>query len=84
MVRIVWGDDRVPIYFYAWHILKVWHLRLMEKIKNNEVRCAILDDLHTVMYMPIEPNESIETFMTCGRNKIIVNFTQHLSNDSWT
>jgi hypothetical protein len=56
----------------------------MEKIKNNEVRCAILDDLHTVMYMPIEPNESIETFMTCGRNKIIENFTQHLSNDSWT
>jgi hypothetical protein len=56
----------------------------MEKIKNNEMRHAILDDLHTVMYMPIEPNESIEAFMTHGRNKIIESFTQHLSGDSWT
>jgi hypothetical protein len=55
----------------------------MEKIKNNEVQCAILDDFHTVMYMPIEPSESIETFMTSGKNKIIENFTQHLSSDSW-
>jgi hypothetical protein len=47
----------------------------MEKIKNNEMRRAILDDLHTIMYMPIEPNESIETFMTHGRNKIIESFT---------
>jgi len=54
----------------------------MEKIKDNEVRCVILVDLHTVMYMPIEPNESIETFMTHGRNKIIESFTQHLSGDS--
>jgi hypothetical protein len=44
----------------------------------------MLDDLHIVMYMPIEPNESIETFMTCERNKIIGSFTQHSHNDSWT
>jgi len=56
----------------------------MEKIKNNEVWCAILDDLHTVIYMPIEPSESIEAFMTHGRNKIIENFTQYLPSDSWT
>jgi hypothetical protein len=56
----------------------------MEKIKDNEMLRAILNDLHIVMYMPIEPNESIETFMTRGRNKIIENFTQHLSSDSWT
>jgi hypothetical protein len=29
------------------------------KIKDNEMRCAILNDPHTIMYMPIEPNESI-------------------------
>jgi hypothetical protein len=56
----------------------------MEKIKDNEMRCAILDDLHTVMYMPIEPSESIEAFMTCGRNMIIESFTQYLPGDSWT
>jgi hypothetical protein len=55
----------------------------MEKIKDNGVWRTILDDLHTIMYMPIEPNESIEAFMTCGRNKIIEIFTQHLHGDSW-
>jgi hypothetical protein len=84
MVRIVWGDDQMPIYLCAWHVLKAWCLRLMEKIKDNEVQHVILDDLHIIMYMPIEPNESIETFMTRGRNKIIENFIQHLPNDSWT
>ncbi len=84
MVRIVWGNDQVPIYLCAWHVLKAWRLCSMEKIKDNEMQCATLDDLHTVMYMPIEPNESIEAFMTCGRNKIIESFTQHLLGDSWT
>ncbi len=53
------------------------------KIKDNEMRCAILNDPHTIMYMPIEPNESIKAFMTRGKNKIIESFTQHLSSDSW-
>jgi hypothetical protein len=83
MVRIVWGDDQVPIYLCVWHVLKAWYLRSMEKIKDNEVQCAILDDLQTVMYMSIKSSESIEAFMTCGRNKIIENFTQHLPSDSW-
>jgi hypothetical protein len=84
MVRIVWGDDQVPIYLCTWHVLKAWRLCSMEKIKDNEMRHAILDNLHTVIYMPIESSESIETFMTRGRNKIIENFTQHLFGDSWT
>jgi hypothetical protein len=84
MVKIVWGDDQVPIYLCAWHVLKVWRLCSMEKIKDNEVQRAILDDLHTIMYMPIEPNKSIKAFMTRGKNKIIESFTQHLLSDSWT
>jgi hypothetical protein len=32
----------------------------MEKIKDNGVQHAILDNLHTIMYMPIEPGEKIE------------------------
>jgi len=54
------------------------------KNKDNEMQRAILDDLHAIMYMPIKPSESIEVFMTRGRNKIIESFTQHLSSDSWT
>ncbi len=83
MVRIVWGDDQVPIYLCAWHVLKAWHLRSMEKIKDNEMRHAIFDNLHTIMYMPIESSESIEAFMTRGKHKIIESFTQHLPSDSW-
>jgi hypothetical protein len=49
----------------------------MEKIKDNGVPCTILDNLHTIMYMPIELGENIETFMTCGRNKVIESFIQH-------
>jgi len=51
-------------------------------IKNNEVKRAILDDLHVVMYMPIEPSENIEAFMNHKKNKIIENVTQHLFDDS--
>ncbi len=74
----------MPIYLCTWHVLKVWHLHSMEKIKENGVQREILDDLHTVMYMPMELNESIETFMIRGKNKIIEIFTQHLLGDSWT
>ncbi len=83
MVRIIWGDDQVPIYLCRWHVLKAWRLCSTEKIKDNKVRRAIVDDLHTVMYMPIEPSESIEAFITRGKNKIIESFTQHLPSDSW-
>jgi hypothetical protein len=83
MVRIVWGNDQMFVYRCAWHILKAWCLHSIEKIKDNEVWCVILDDLHTIMYMPIEPSENIEAFMTHGRNKIIESFTQHLFSDSW-
>jgi hypothetical protein len=84
MVKIVWGKDQMPIYLCAWHVLKAWSLCSMEKIKDNGVRHVIMDNLHTVMYMPIEPGESIEAFMTHERNKIIESFTQHLPSDSWT
>ncbi len=78
MVRIMWDDNQMPSYLYVWHVLKAWCLHLMEKIKNNEVQCAILNDLHIVMYMPIEPSESIKAFMIHGKNKTIEIFTQHL------
>jgi len=83
MVRIVWGNDQVPIYLCAWHVLKAWYLHSMEKIKNNEVQRVILDDLQIVIYMSIKSSESIEAFMTHEKNNIIESFTQHLPSDSW-
>jgi len=84
MVRMVWGKDQMPICFCTWHNLKIWHLCSMEKIKDNGVWHAILDDLHTMMYMPIELGENIKAFMTRGKNKVIESFTQHLPDVSWT
>lgn len=82
MVKIVWGEDEMPIYLCAWHVLKVWCLWSMKKIKDNEVHCVVLNDLHAIMYMPIEPSKNIDAFKFCGRNKIIEIFTQCLANDS--
>ncbi len=56
----------------------------MEKIKDNGVQRAMLDIIHIVMYMPIEPDETIETFMINGKIMVIESFTQHLSSDSCT
>jgi hypothetical protein len=39
----------------------------MEKIKDKKMRLAILDGLHEVMYMSINPYESIESFKDCGK-----------------
>jgi hypothetical protein len=38
----------------------------VEKIKNVKVRCAILDYLHTMMFMFINPRETIESFKPWG------------------
>ncbi len=82
MVRIVWGEDKMPIYLCAWHVLKVWCLWSMKKIKDSEVHCVVLNDLHAIIYMPIEPSENIDALKFRGRNKIIEIFTQHLVSDS--
>jgi hypothetical protein len=82
MVKIVWGEDEMLIYLCAWHVLKVWGLWSMKKIKDNEVRHVVLDDLHAIMYMPIEPSENINALKFHGINKIIEIFTQRLANDS--
>jgi len=54
--------DKVPIYLYCWHVLKAWRLRGTEKIKNVEVWCGILQDLHDVMYMSINHGKIIDDF----------------------
>jgi hypothetical protein len=56
----------------------------MEKIKDNGVQCAILDNIHIIMYMRIELGEGIEAFMIRRKITIIESFTQHLPSDSWT
>jgi len=54
--------DKIPIYFYCWHVFKAWHLRGTEKIKNVEVRNGILKDFHDMMYMSINHGEIIDDF----------------------
>jgi hypothetical protein len=59
----------VPIYFYTWHVLKAWCLRLMEKIKNNEMQHPILDDLHIVMYMPMNQVKALKPSWLVGETR---------------
>jgi hypothetical protein len=51
--------------------------------KQWGVTCNIGRPSHR-QYMPIKPDENIETFVICGKRKIVENFTQHLFSDSWT
>jgi hypothetical protein len=46
----------------------------MEKIKDLEVRCAILDCLHMVMFMSINPNETIDDLKAHGREMAVESF----------
>jgi len=68
------GGDLVPIFLCAWHVLKTWCLHSMDKIKDLEVKHATLERLHMVMFMSINPNETINDFKACGREMVMENF----------
>jgi hypothetical protein len=46
----------------------------MEKIKDSEVKCVVLDHLHMVMFMSINPNEIIDDFKAHGREMVVESF----------
>ncbi len=72
--RIMWGQDLVLNFFCEWHVLKAWCLRSMEKIKDSKVRCVVVDCLHMVMFMSINPYETINDFKACGREVVVESF----------
>jgi len=38
----------------------------MEKIKDPKMKCVVFDRLHMVMFMSINPDETIESFKSRG------------------
>jgi hypothetical protein len=46
----------------------------MEKIKDLVVKCVVLDRLHMVMFKSINPNETIDDFKACGKEKMVESF----------
>jgi hypothetical protein len=46
----------------------------MKKIKDSEVKRAILDRFHMVMFMSINPNETINDFKARGREMVVESF----------
>jgi hypothetical protein len=79
---IVWNQNLVPIFLCTWHVLKAWHLHSMEKIKDPKVRCVVFDHLHMVMFLSINPNETIEYFTACGK-EMVENFDNLQPNVVW-
>jgi hypothetical protein len=49
----------------------------MEKIKDSDVRHAVLDHLHMVMFMSINPDETINDFKARGKELVIENFDNY-------
>jgi hypothetical protein len=46
----------------------------MEKTKDSEVKRVVLDRLHMVMFMSINPNETIDDFKVRGREMVVESF----------
>ncbi len=80
----MWGQNHILIFICTLHMLKVWHLHSMEKIENSKVRCVVLDRLHMVMFMSINPNETIDDFKAHGREMVMENFDNLQLGVSWT
>ncbi len=81
--RIMWSQNHVPICFCTWHVLKAWCLCSMEKIKDLKVRCVVLDYLHTVMLMSINPNETIKSLKACGKETVVESFDNLQPSFTW-
>jgi hypothetical protein len=56
----------------------------MEKIKDVEVKCVVLDCLHTMMFMSINLGKTIKYVMACGRENVMDTFYSFKLNDAWT
>jgi hypothetical protein len=56
----------------------------MEKIKDSKVNCVILDRLHMVMFMSINPNETIDDFKACGKEMVVESFDNLQLDVAWT
>jgi hypothetical protein len=56
----------------------------MEKIKDLEVRHVVLDHLHMVMFMSINPNETIDDFKARGREMVVESFDNLQHGVAWT
>ncbi len=76
-------------------MLKPWHLHdkkkfvkskkcSIEKIKDLEVRCVVFDCLHVVMFMSIDPNETIDDFKACGKEMVVESFDNLQPSVAWT
>jgi hypothetical protein len=65
-------------------VLKAWRLRSMEKIKNLMVKCVVFDHLHMVMFMSINPNETIDDFKALRGEMVVENFHNLQPSVVWT
>jgi hypothetical protein len=54
------------------------------EIKDAKVNHAILDCLHMVMFMSINPRKTIESFKVLGREKVVETFDTFNLGDAWT
>ncbi len=45
---------------------------------------AVFDRFHMVMFMSINPNETIDDFKACGREMVVESFDNLQLNVAWT
>lgn len=55
-------------------MLKAWCLRSIEKINDLKVKFVVLEYLHMLMFMSINPKETIESFKAHGGEMVMKSF----------
>jgi hypothetical protein len=56
----------------------------MEKIKDSKVKCVVFAHLNMMMFMSINPNETIDDFKARGREMVVESFDNLQPNVAWT
>jgi len=56
----------------------------MEKIQDSEVRCAIFDCFHMVMFVSINLDETIDDFKARGKEMVVESFDNLQPSIPWT
>ncbi len=80
----MWGRNLVLIFLCTWHVLEAWHLHSIEKIKDLEVRRALLNHLHMVMFMSINLDEAVDDLKARGKEMVVENFDNLQLGVVWT
>ncbi len=68
------GSRSYPDFSLCMACVESMVLVLHKKNKDLEVKCVVFNCLHMVMFMSIDPNETIDDFKAHGKEMVVESF----------